>query len=158
MNCLYCETPTENPKFCNQSCAASYNNIAHPKRLPEHKCPCGTFISARKTYCSDTCKEIYKPRMSDDTKKTQKQIIRDYRQKAKEKYIEYKGGKCEMCGYNKCIAALDFHHTNPSEKEFNISSRIVSWEIAKKELDKCILVCANCHREIEYELTHSLDN
>lgn len=64
--------------------------------------------------------------------------------------VEYKGGKCEKCGYNKCLEALDFHHTDPSQKDFILSDRnlILSWIDIKKELDKCMLVCANCHREI----------
>lgn len=64
--------------------------------------------------------------------------------------IEYKGGKCYYCGYNKCAEALEFHHIDPEEKSFNISDRNIklNWIDFKKELDKCILVCSNCHREI----------
>lgn len=65
--------------------------------------------------------------------------------------VEYKGGKCEKCGYDKCISALEFHHLDPSEKEFTITQGYIkSWEKTKIELDKCILVCSNCHREIHY--------
>lgn len=72
-----------------------------------------------------------------------------YRQlKMKLKAIAYKGGKCEKCGYNKDINALDFHHIEPSEKEFTISAHFTKpWEKLKKEIDKCSLLCANCHRE-----------
>lgn len=65
--------------------------------------------------------------------------------------IEYKGGKCQLCGYNKYQGALDLHHVDPKQKEFNISRKghSRSWERVKKEIDKCILVCANCHREVE---------
>ncbi len=67
----------------------------------------------------------------------------------KKQCISYKGGKCCKCGYNKCDDALDFHHLNPSVKEFGISQiRYRSFDSIKKELDKCILVCSNCHREI----------
>lgn len=68
----------------------------------------------------------------------------------KHELILYKGGKCEICGYNKCDAALEFHHKNPDEKEFGIAYKgyTRSLEECKKEVDKCILVCANCHREI----------
>ena len=79
----------------------------------------------------------------------------DRRRKAiKAKAIAYKGSKCERCGYDKCMAALDFHHRNPKEKEFGISSsgHSRSWERVRKELDKCELVCSNCHRELEYNL------
>lgn len=73
--------------------------------------------------------------------------------KIKEDAVKYKGGKCEKCGYNKCIDAFDFHHRTPSEKEFEWRlMRRKSKDIMYKELDKCSLVCANCHREIHYEL------
>lgn len=78
------------------------------------------------------------------------------RRKLKQTLVEYKGGKCEKCGYDKCVAALDFHHLDINEKQFNISKKglTLSVEKMKKEVDKCILLCANCHRE-----THSrLDN
>jgi hypothetical protein len=66
----------------------------------------------------------------------------------KEKAIEYLGGKCIDCGYNKCIQALEFDHRNPEEKEFSISGKhCLSWDKIKNELDKCDLRCANCHRE-----------
>ena len=72
------------------------------------------------------------------------------RKRIKQWSLEYKGFKCEICGYDKCNEALEFHHLNPQEKDFNLSDKDISldWEIIKKELDKCILVCANCHREI----------
>ena len=66
--------------------------------------------------------------------------------------IDYKGGKCEKCGYDKCHAALDFHHKNPEEKDTNISL-LFGCNIQKMydELDKCILLCSNCHRELHAE-------
>jgi transposase len=69
--------------------------------------------------------------------------------KFKIKCVDYKGRECKFCGYKKSIAALEFHHTNPSEKDFNIShAKCTTFnEIVKKELDKCILLCACCHRE-----------
>jgi predicted transcriptional regulator len=64
--------------------------------------------------------------------------------------IDYKGGCCEKCGYNKYNGALEFHHLDPTQKDFTIAHlKLTSFnETIKKELDKCILVCANCHREI----------
>ena len=72
------------------------------------------------------------------------------RKKLREMAVEYKGGKCVFCGYAKDIVALDFHHLDESRKDFGLSQRGLtrSWERIKQELDKCILVCANCHREI----------
>lgn len=64
------------------------------------------------------------------------------------KAVEYKGGKCWQCGYNKCIEALEFHHRNPTNKDKDfIRCKSWSWERMKNELDKCELLCANCHRE-----------
>jgi 5-methylcytosine-specific restriction endonuclease McrA len=64
------------------------------------------------------------------------------------KAVAYKGGKCVKCGYNKSLSALQFHHTNPLEKDFGIGDNINRpWDSIKNELDKCILLCGNCHSE-----------
>ena len=72
------------------------------------------------------------------------------RKAIKEKAIAFLGGKCFFCGYNRSFAALDFHHIDEKLKKFGLSQDGLtrSWERTKKELEKCILVCANCHREI----------
>ena len=73
--------------------------------------------------------------------------------KLKIKCVEYKGGKCERCGYNKCMRALSFHHLDPKQKDFQISgAHCRKWDIVQKELDKCILLCCNCHAEIHSEV------
>lgn len=68
----------------------------------------------------------------------------------KRKALEYKGNKCVICGYNKCVGALHFHHIDPNLKEFSLSQlkKYTFDDRVKKELDKCVLVCANCHSEI----------
>ena len=72
------------------------------------------------------------------------------RKKVRQMAVEYKGGSCERCGYNRCIEALEFHHTNSSEKDFNVSQRgyTRTWSRVKEELDKCVLLCASCRREL----------
>lgn len=79
--------------------------------------------------------------------------VSDWRRRLKQKAIDYKGGECEKCGYNKCNAALEFHHLNPDEKDFAVGSNghCRKWETVKSELDKCIMVCSNCHKEIHNE-------
>lgn len=64
--------------------------------------------------------------------------------------VAYKGGKCQICGYSKYVGALEFHHIDPSQKDFGIASKgyTRSWDKNKEELNKCVLVCSNCHREI----------
>lgn len=64
---------------------------------------------------------------------------------------EYLGNKCCICGYTKCTEALEFHHLDPKEKMFSISSNSnKKWETLLPEINKCVLLCANCHREVEY--------
>ena len=64
----------------------------------------------------------------------------------KERAVAYLGGKCKGCGYDKCPAAMDFHHPNPREKDFVISGK-TNWDVVRAELDKTLLLCSNCHRE-----------
>jgi hypothetical protein len=67
------------------------------------------------------------------------------------KLIEYKGGKCEICGYSKCNSALEFHHKDSSTKDDTISLMMSQeYEVIKKEVDKCNLLCSNCHRELHH--------
>lgn len=73
---------------------------------------------------------------------------------SKRKAVIYLGGKCICCGYDKCDAALDFHHINPEEKEEKAAVIIRRpWSLALVELDKCALVCCRCHREIHAGIT-----
>lgn len=64
--------------------------------------------------------------------------------------IKYKGGKCIRCGYSKCQGALVFHHRDPSEKDYKICGKSLCKldDVAKAELDKCDLLCSNCHAEV----------
>lgn len=65
--------------------------------------------------------------------------------------VAYKGGRCQVCGYNRCMAALDFHHLDPNAKDPNWRlMRNWSFERIRSELDKCMLVCRNCHAEIHF--------
>ena len=76
--------------------------------------------------------------------------VRKRRQKIRQMAIAAKGAKCEICGYDRCIEALEFHHLNGTDKNFGLSEKgyARSWRRVEKELKKCVLLCANCHREI----------
>lgn len=79
-----------------------------------------------------------------------------FKRRKKEEAIKAFGGKCQLCGYNKCMGAMDFHHIM-GEKKVDPSFAIIQWkwDRVKEELDKCILLCSNCHREIHYNQTLS---
>lgn len=94
---------------------------------------------------------IDKPKLTKEERKQQisKAVVK-YRQNQKLIAIEYKGGSCNNCGYNKSVRALVFHHRNPEEKSFGIggNGETRKFETVKKELDKCDLLCVNCHSEL----------
>ena len=91
-------------------------------------------------YCSRKCKN--------------KSAVDRFRKNLKRRAVDYKGGKCVRCSYSRCLAALEFHHVEPEHKDFAIGSggHTRSWERVRQELDKCILVCSNCHAEIHNEI------
>ena len=84
-----------------------------------------------------------------------RKAVKKRRKRLREMAREYKGGKCTICGYDKCQRALSFHHLDPKQKNFGISMSGLtrSWDKIKKEIDKCILFCANCHMELHEGMT-----
>ena len=83
---------------------------------------------------------------------TESKNVTNFRQRRKALLVRISGGACSLCGYDKCIGALEFHHINPEDKEYQLSSgNCHSLEQDINELKKCLLVCANCHREIHQE-------
>ena len=149
--CAWCNKPFEtkyaNKMYCSRSCQAKMyryrkiNNIDSSIKI----CPkCGKEFKIKsfayeRRYCYD-CIPEYDHKLSGS----------ELRKIIKQWAVEEKGGKCQCCGYDNCIEALEFHHLNPNEKDFTLSDRnlITDWDLIKPEIDKCILVCANCHREI----------
>ncbi len=126
-------------RFCSKNC------YYKSKRKYSECLSCETALEGRSQikYC-DTCSVNL-------TKQSHKQIY----DKRKQKLIEIKGNCCEHCGYKKCYAALHFHHKNKKDKKFSLSGSGLtghSWPAVLKELEKCQLLCANCHAEIEEEI------
>ena len=76
-------------------------------------------------------------------------------QKRKNFYSKLKINGCAICGYSKCSAVLSFHHVNPQDKKFAISNGLLKSKYTEKEcveeINKCILLCANCHLEIHHK-------
>lgn len=70
----------------------------------------------------------------------------------KQKLVEIKGNKCQKCGYKRCLRSLSFHHRNPTDKSFSLDARTIqskTWTLVLEEVDKCDLLCLNCHMEME---------
>lgn len=84
-----------------------------------------------------------------------KKAVAKRRTKIRQLAVDLKGGQCQVCGYRKYIGALEFHHPDPSKKDFSISADGLtrSWDRVKAEVEKCVLICANCHREIHAGVT-----
>jgi hypothetical protein len=130
-----------------------YNTVDRIDGKPTQNCSkCGISLNEETGYWRSS-KKVWLA----NCKKCHNSYNADRWKNNKKKAVEYKGGKCERCGYNKCIDALEFHHIDPSQKDKNFGNmKLRKWEDQKKELDKCICVCSNCHREIHSELR--LDN
>lgn len=151
-------------KFCSRSCAASYNNAATVKRQRRSTClVCNKAITSDRKYCSAKCRELHCLLQRHARFDPVKAIVA-WRRRLKLRAIQYKGGGCRVCGYNRCPRALNFHHIYPTHKDFNVSGSTKSWQRIKAELDKCVLLCANCHAEVHdglldvYKLAESESN
>lgn len=107
---------------------------------------CKTPLTGNQTkFCSDKCK------VKTTNNKHKNYIAQQARGlERKKQLIELAGGECCDCGYKKNISALEFHHLNPEEKSFGIDLRKCSnlnWDRLVEEVNKCVLICSNCHRE-----------
>lgn len=106
-----------------------------------YKCSCGEidsnkFYNSKKSICIK-CHNEYTIKMH---------------QLKKKQGVEYLGGKCKICGFKKYLSSLDFHHLDGLTKDDNFANKTHwSWKRLKIELDKCILLCKNCHNAVHYE-------
>jgi hypothetical protein len=91
-----------------------------------------------------------------ECKKCRCESIKRNKMKRKLQIVEFMGGQCSICSYKKNLAALELHHLNPQTKDFEISYySSKKWEDLVVELNKCILICSNCHKEI-HNPSHTL--
>jgi len=123
---------------------------------------CLTLSADRPKYLCKFCGETDENKMMIKNKKARHHTVckkchgayvTERGRETKKKAIAYKGGKCQKCGYNRCDAALEFHHRDPSQKDekFFLTKKRKLEDITK-ELDKCDLLCSNCHKEEHYGL------
>lgn len=143
MNCLNCgnsfslhviidgrERNLQNRKYCLQCSPFGAHNTRNVGMCKDKHCiECGKPCGRRRNRCN-TCN------------------VTRFRQNVKRKLVEYKGGKCVLCDYSRCIQNLVFHHRDPSKKEFGITGQTKSFDRMKVEVDKCTLLCCRCHGEV----------
>ncbi len=149
--CATCQKIVKNSrdgqrKYCSQKCKNRAHYLKTHPHAERRQCDnCGRWFLPWRIgirYCSLKCLH----RCSSAIK----------RHRLKHKAVVYKGGKCQRCGYSGCAAAFDFHHRDATEKEWNISHLTTyKWEQVQHELDKCDLLCANCHRELHFTLSNA---
>ena len=85
-------------------------------------------------------------RECENQRSNKKKLVR--RNERKKQFIELMGGQCQHCGYKESLAAMTFHHVNPSEKDkapATLMDTAFPWQEVCMELDKCVLLCSNCH-------------
>lgn len=116
-------------------------------------------------YNKYVCERLTEKQIADICNGAPKEVIRHYlkkfkihrkrmpkasqRRRNKVAALNYKGGVCALCGYDRCNKSFEFHHVEPVKKRFTISQGLQKqWQYLKRELDKCILLCKNCHVEV----------
>ena len=133
-----------NRKYCLDCSPFGYHNtksLTEKAGIGDRQCEC--------QHCER--KYIYNERAGHTLKSCNSCNVNRRRFALKKKMVKYLGSECKMCGYNRCLSAMDFHHRDPKEKKFSISgSHCLKWNIIKLELDKCDLLCCRCHREVEH--------
>jgi transposase len=94
---------------------------------------------------------IVRPDKTSQCVRCRAEAVSARRRKIKEIIVGEAGGACALCGYDRCLSALQFHHRDPAEKRFGLAARGLarSLEVVRQEARKCVLLCANCHAEVE---------
>jgi hypothetical protein len=83
--------------------------------------------------------------------KCRSEAVTRRRRRMKETLVAEAGGSCELCGYSRCLGALEFHHVERSSKRYALAGRGITRSLAeaREEASKCVLLCGNCHAEVE---------
>lgn len=147
---------------CSQSFNKYVFNDGAKKRLPSGRRLCLKCSPYRQRYISKKkldltkkiltctkCRQSYNRSGAANLSLCASCVVNSRRTSKKELLVKHKGGSCLLCGYNKCINALVFHHVDGHTKDFTISgNHSLSLERLKAEVDKCVLLCCNCHTEV----------
>ena len=88
-------------------------------------------------------------------KKCRSESVAKWRRKVKATLVQEAGGRCVLCGYDRHVGALHLHHRDPAKKAFSVTQNGGTRALARarEEVAKCVLLCANCHAEVEGGIT-----
>lgn len=141
-----------NRKFCLECSPFGHRNTS-PLCLPPDQNRKHNDIIIKKCTVHGETEHVCRKNLQFRCKKCCIEITTNKRREKKAKLVSMFGGGCSICGYKKCQQALQFHHLDPSNKERGVSWGNISLDKLLKEANKCILLCANCHAEVEAGLS-----
>lgn len=156
VKCVVCEKEFEaqraTKKYCSKDCENAMRRIKWANRDPKEK-----ELKLMPEKICLICEKKFRPKNAAANQRTccydcMPDGVQLTRGGFLAKLKESKGGKCIKCGYDRCIKALEFHHLDPTQKDFTISNENFKLKEAVEESKKCILICSNCHKELHDNL------
>ena len=151
--CIICHKEFEaiksTKKYCSKECM---NASRRQKYASREKVPKDNSYKGDEKICP-ICKSSFRPKSAAANQRTccyncMPDGVQLTRGMFLAKIKEARGGKCIRCGYDRCFKALEFHHIDPSKKDFTISNDHFKLLEAIEETKKCVLICSNCHKEL----------
>lgn len=137
--------------YCSRKCADAaksfYGKCGHCHK--DVRKPPSRAAQNLNNFCSFDCRNAFKRSKQEFPGVSRRHDEKLFKRLRKQKAVEYMGGKCCRCGYNRSLFALQFHHVDHTTKRYTVAAILASgkWETIAAELDKCIMLCANCHFE-----------
>lgn len=151
VNCIVCGKEFEAQKSTKKYCSKECNNAMRRQRWAERDKTLKKETVMSEKICP-ICNQKFRPKTSAANQRSccyncMPDGVQLTRGAFLAKIKEERGGRCERCGYNICLKALEFHHLDPNKKDFTISNDHFKLIDAVAESKKCILLCSNCHKE-----------
>ena len=153
VKCIVCEKEFQSQKTTKKYCSTECMNAMRRQKWAERqRQPKNITYKGEEKTCLICNKKFYPKNSLANQRKCCYDCMPDGIQLTRGMFLakikETRGGKCVRCGYNKCLKALEFHHLDPSQKDFTISNDHFRLEETVNESKKCILICSNCHKEL----------
>lgn len=156
LNCIICgkemEAKKSTKKYCCRSCENKARSLRDIKNINKLRNENGMLEKS----CTICGKLFYPKTAAANQRKCCYECAPEGKQLTRSEFLnvirKQKGSKCQRCGYDTYLGALDFHHIDPTIKEFTVGNRDFKLEECVEEIKKCVMICANCHRELHNNL------